>query len=261
MTAERIPNAQAVAGRRGNPVLALGGLAASLGSLGVTITSVLYALSPPAAATPMQPLDPAAAVAGALAGAATMRAAGLVGMFSDIILATGALQIAMEAARRRRAWSAAGWMAIFVAVVIFLFVDALVGQLLVPLAATPDGAGAFIGFKRLFDVLFLLGTVAFGIGAIASMTAEFLDPQRQVGRRLAMAGAAIGAVSVTAAAACFAQLPLHLAVGGSILLGGALFTAIGAQIAASGNRADPARETSEAAIAPSVPPSPQPATP
>ena len=38
-------------------VLTAGGAALALGSIGVTVTSVLYALSPPAAALPAYPLD------------------------------------------------------------------------------------------------------------------------------------------------------------------------------------------------------------
>ena len=46
--------------------LTAGGAAVALGSLGVTVTSVLYALSPPAAALPAQPFDRALALAGAV---------------------------------------------------------------------------------------------------------------------------------------------------------------------------------------------------
>ncbi len=52
--------------------LSAGGACVALGSLGVTATSVLYALSPPAAALPAQPFDQAAALAGALAGQSSM---------------------------------------------------------------------------------------------------------------------------------------------------------------------------------------------
>ncbi len=220
-------------GARASSVLTAGGVATCLGSLGITLTSVLYALSPPAAATPMQPFDPAAAVAGAIAGAASMHAASLVGMFSDLFLATGALLIALEAGRRNRGLAAAGWIAIFLSVLIFVLVDTLVG--LLPLAATQGAVGAFVGFKLLFDALFLLGTVAFGIGALASMAGEYVRPARWVSRPLALISAMTGVASVVAAAACFFHLPMQLAVGGSILLGGALFTVIGAQIAAGGD--------------------------
>lgn len=46
--------------------LAVGGGLLALGSLGVTITSLFYALSPPAAALPAKPFDQASALAGAI---------------------------------------------------------------------------------------------------------------------------------------------------------------------------------------------------
>ena len=137
--------------------LSAGGACVALGSLGVTATSVLYALSPPAAALPAQPFDQAAALAGAVAGARTMFAAGTVGIFSDIVVAVGALLVALELARRGRGLAVAGWIAIVLSIVLFTFVDAIVGFVLGPVAAMGDGAAAFAGFKRLFDVLFLLG--------------------------------------------------------------------------------------------------------
>lgn len=218
-------------------VLLAGGVATGLGALGVTLASVLYALSPPAAALPAQPLDPAAAIAGAIAGAVRMHAAGVVGMISDTFLATGALLVSAQAARGGRGWSAAGWIAIFVSVLIFIVVDVLVGHLLGPLAVTQGASGSFLGFKRLFDALFLLGTLTFGLGALVSMTDEYLRPGRWVSRPLALLGALTGLASFAAAAAGFCGLPAELAVGGGILLGGALFAAIGAHVAIAGYRA------------------------
>ena len=82
-------------------VLMAGGAALALGSIGVTVTSVLYALSPPAAALPAYPLD--LALAGARSGASTLHAAGTVGIFSDIVMAVGVLLVAFELVQRERA--------------------------------------------------------------------------------------------------------------------------------------------------------------
>jgi hypothetical protein len=210
--------------------LRAGGAAVALGSLGVTATSVLYALSPPAAALPAQPFDQALALAGAVAGARTMFAAGTVGIFSDIVLATGALLVALELARRERSLAVAGWIAILLSVVVFTFVDALVGYVLSPVAAAGNGASAFAGFKRLFDVLFLLGTAAFGAGAIFALANEILSEAPIVSKPLAIAGALAGLVGVLSAGACFAGFPLQQGVGISIGLGSAVFIAIGAQM-------------------------------
>jgi len=222
-------HAKVEAGRSGS-ILAAGGAALALGSLGVTATSVLYALSPAAAALPAQPFDFALALAGAVAGAQTMFAAGTVGIFSDLLMAVGALLVALELAWRGRGFAVAGWIAILLSIVVFTFVDAIVGYVLGPVAAMKDGAGAFAGFKRLFDVLFLLGTIAFGVGAMLALTNEMQSAAPIVGKPVAVTGALTGCAGVLAAAACFAGFPLEQGVGISIGVGSAVFVAIGVQI-------------------------------
>ncbi len=210
--------------------LTVGGAAVALGSLGVTAASVLYALSPPAAALPAQPFNYALALAGAVAGARTMFGAGTVGIFSDIVMAVGALLVASELARRGRGVAAAGWIAILLSIVVFTFVDAIVGYVLGPVAAMKDAAAAFTGFKRLFDVLFLLGTTAFGAGATLALTNEMRSAVPMASRPVVLAGAMTGLAGVLAAAACFAGFPLEQGVGISIGLGSAVFVAIGLQM-------------------------------
>lgn len=210
--------------------LTAGGAAVALGSLGVTATSALYALSPPAAALPAQPFDHALALAGAVAGARTMFGAGTVGIFSDIVMAVGALLVAFELARRGRGVAAAGWIAILLSIVVFTFVDAIVGYVLGPVAAMSDGIAAFTGFKRLFDVLFLLGTTAFGAGAVLALANEMRSAAPIASRPVALAGALTGLAGVLAAAACFAGFPLEQGVGISIGLGSAVFVVIGVEI-------------------------------
>ena len=90
-------------------------------------TSVLYALSPAVAALPAQPFDLALAMAGAVAGARTMFAAGTVGIFSDLVMAV------RRAFLSRLNWpgaagvsAVAGWIAILLSIVVFTFVDAIV---------------------------------------------------------------------------------------------------------------------------------------
>jgi hypothetical protein len=210
--------------------LTAGGAAVALGSLGVTVTSVLYALSPPAAALPAQPFDHALALAGAVAGARTMFGAGTVGIFSDIVMAVGALLVASELARRGRGIAVAGWIAILLSIVVFTFVDAIVGYVLGPVAAMRDGTAAFTGFKRLFDVLFLLGTAAFGAGAMLALTNEMQSAVPMVSKPIALAAALTGLAGVLAAAACFAGFPLQQGVGLSVGIGSAVFVVIGVQI-------------------------------
>jgi hypothetical protein len=209
--------------------LTAGGAAVALGSFGVTATSVLYALSPPAAALPAQPFDQASALAGAAAGARTMLAAGTLGIFSDIVLAVGALLVMLELARRGRGLAVAGWGAIFLSVVIFTFVDAIVGYVLSPVAMMRDGAGVFAGFKRLFDVLFLLGTAAFGGGAAVSLISDMRSTAPIASKPAALAGALTGLAGVAAAVACFMGFPFEQGVGVSVGLGSAVFVVVGAQ--------------------------------
>jgi hypothetical protein len=211
--------------------LRAGGAAVALGSLGVTATSALYALSPPAAALPAQPFDRISALAGAVSGARTMFAAGTIGIFSDLVLGVGALLIALELARRGRGLAAAGWTLILLSVVIFTFVDAIVGYVLGPLAALSDGTSAFVAFKLLFDVLFLLGTAAFGAGAMVALTDDAQSATPIMGKGVARVGALTGLAAILAAAACFAGIPWEQGVGISIGLGSAIFAVIGAQIA------------------------------
>jgi len=210
--------------------LTAGGAAVALGALGVTATSVFYALSPPAAAQPAQPFDQALALAGAVAGARTMFAAGTVGVLSDIVMAVGAFLVALELARRGRGLAVAGWVAIFLSIVVFTFVDAIVGYVLSPVAALSDGVGAFTAFKRLFDGLFLLGTMAFGAGAMIALTNEMQSTAPLASKPLTLAGALTGLAGVLAAAACLAGFPFQQGVGISIGFGSAIFVAIGLQI-------------------------------
>jgi hypothetical protein len=224
-------NSNAASAGGGNKILEAGGISMTLGWIGVLATTAFYAASPPEAAMPHQPFQLGGALEGAKAGAATMTAASFVGMFSDIVLATGTLLVALELARRGRGVAAAGWVAMFLSVLIFTLVDTMVGQVLVPLAATQGGAGAFAGFKYLFDALFLLGTIAFGAGAIFALASDCRVDDPLVPRQLAWIGIAIGAFGIVAALGCFAHLPLDLAVGAAVGLGALVFTIIGVKIA------------------------------
>ena len=94
-----------------------------------------------------------------------------------------------------------------------------------------DGTNAFAGFKRLFDVLFLLGTIAFGGGAIVALADEMHTPAPTISRSLAVTGMLVGLAGTLAAAACFVGLPFGQGVGISIGLGSVLFAAVGLQLA------------------------------
>jgi hypothetical protein len=215
--------------------LALGGALSALGAVSVVITSGFYVMSPPAAAGPVQPLDLAAAMSGAATGAATLHAAGTVGIFGDLVWATGALLIAQELGRLGRGVSAAGWTLLFLSIMIFTFIDGMTGYVFPPLAAHAN-ASAFEGFKRLWDMLFLLGTAAYGAGAVAALGADVASGRPMVGRILARAAIVVGLIGGLGALAGFAGftgLPTDKIAGASIGLGSALFVPISLQIAKS----------------------------
>ncbi|MBR0825321.1 hypothetical protein JQ596_07225 [Bradyrhizobium manausense] len=205
------------------------GAALALGSFGVAVTSALYALAPPAAALPAFPID--LALAGTAAGAGMLSAAGRVGIFSDVVMATGALLIVLELARRGRSTAAAGWTAILLSIVVFILVDAVAGYVLGPMAARGDGAAAFAGFKLLFDALFMLGTLAFGSGTALALADETRAQAPMLSRSMALLGVAIGVAASLAALACFLGLPMGQGAGLSIALGSVFFAVAGVQIA------------------------------
>jgi hypothetical protein len=218
--------------------LAFGGSLSALGALSVVITSLFYAISPRAAAGPVAPLDLAAAMSGAASGAASLHAAGTVGVFGGIIWAIAALIIAGELARRGRGVSAAGWIGLFLAILIFTLVDGMTGYVMPALAAASDSAG-FEAFKRFWDMLFLAGTFAYGAGVVLAMAGEIGVSPPMLNRPLAwyaLAVAAVGGLAATAGLVGFAGLPVDRLAGGSIGLGALLFVPISLQIAKAGDR-------------------------
>ena len=191
------------------------GAALALGSIGVTVTSALYALSPPAAALPAHPFDQA--LAGARSGARTMYAAGTVGIFSDIVAAVGAMLVRLNSPGGRVSRVCRS-VAILLSIVVFTFVERSWAVLAV--AAMADGAGAFTGFKRLFDVLFLLGTASFGVGAMLALTDEIRSSAPIVASHCA-AGMLIG-LAALCGCGLFRGYPLETSVA-SAALPGAMF--------------------------------------
>jgi hypothetical protein len=212
--------------------LQLGGLLSALGALGVVITSAFYVASPPAIAGPVQPLDLGEAMSGALRGAATLKAAGTFGVFGDLVWATAAFLLAQEFGRRGRQVGAAGWVAIFLSILIFVFVDGMTGFVFPQLAAAGNSAG-FLAFKWLWDMLFLLGTAAYGAGALAVLAADRGSPRPLVSRALAVTAMAVACAGFLGALMGFAgvtAVPTDKICGASIGLGALLFVAVSLQI-------------------------------
>lgn len=202
------------------------GLMLALGSAGVVVTSLFYGLSPPEAAMPMMTGDVPAAARAAREAAGLMRGAGLAGVPGDIAMAASTLLLGALASVRGHSIAALGWFLIAISTIIFTMVDALVGFVLAP-AAMSDAA-LFMALKRLFDILFLSGTLAFGVGAIATM--RQIDPAiLPQWSRVAVGG--IGLVAAVSALLIMAGvlLPAHI-IGLSIAAGAVSYTLIGIRI-------------------------------
>jgi hypothetical protein len=138
------------------------------GALGVIATSALYALAGPAAALPGGALDASAARAASAASAGWMRAAGLVGMPSDVLLAVGGLMLAAMKQGRGAGVAVAGWLAMAIAGALFIVVDAMVAFVLPALALLQGGEAGYAASRALFDVLFAIGAWTTGAGALAA---------------------------------------------------------------------------------------------
>ncbi len=206
-----------------------GGLALALGSAGVVVTSVFYKLSPLAAAMPVLPADYAAARAGAIAGASTMRLAGLFGVSGDVLITAGAFLLAGLWLRNGRGAGALGWLLIGISTIVFTVVDALVGFVLTATAA--EEASGFIAAKSLFDALFMQGTACFGLGAVLFALPEVFGNSRFTPRLLAVAALLVGALAAASGLGGLMGFNLHNPIGLSVISGSALFTVIGLGIA------------------------------
>lgn len=220
---------------RGGAELWGGGLVA-LGAAGVVATSIFYGMSPPAAAMPQAAIDLAAAVDGAIKGAATMRLAGLFGVAGDVLITAGALVLATRVLAGDPA-AASGWFLIGVSTIIFAVVDAIVGFVLTPLAQAGGASASFLGVKQLFDTLFLLGTATFGAGAMLATLASAFGRGGAIARVLAVPAFVAGAVALATGAGSLGGVHLERFVGFGILGGSAVFTLIGLQIALATRRA------------------------
>lgn len=145
----------------------LPGRLVAVGSLGVVLASLFYALAPVRAALPMPVLEVSAAMADTVTGANLLRAAGSIGMVADLVLIVGSLLVAASFYQRALLRSAAGWAGLALATLIFVHVDALAAAVLPAMSgATSADTGGWEAVRRLFDVLWLLGGAAFGVSAL-----------------------------------------------------------------------------------------------
>ena len=209
-----------------------GGAALLVGAAGVVVTSLFYGLSPPEAAMPVAPLDLKAAIAGAQRGAATMYAAGLVGVPADVVISAAGLLLGTVEQARGRGFASMGWFLIAVSTVLFAVVDALVGFVLPRTAA--GGEQAFLVAKSLFDVLFLAGTATFGLGAVFA-AAPHVAGTGSLPRLLAVAALIAALVALLGGLTGLFGIGVNPHLLGLGIAGGSfLFAIIGAVLSATG---------------------------
>jgi hypothetical protein len=204
--------------------------ALAAGAVGVIVVSILYGLSPVEAVLPMpDPVMPAA-LDGAVTGARLMGAASFVGIVADVIVGIGAIGLLLT--RRSDTAERLGWAALAIAGIVFCVVDAMVGRVLPQVAVIAGGEPAFVAVKRLFDVLFVLGTFTFG----CSLLGVFAAARREGLRFLAWPGLVVGAVAVAASIAHLAGLNAARPTGFAVLIGSALVAILAVRIARRSGR-------------------------
>jgi hypothetical protein len=134
------------------------------GAFGLVATCICYVLAGPEAALPGGGLNPAASLAATAQAASWMRAAGLFGMPSDVLLAVASLLLAGHEFKRDETLLCAGWLGMAVAATLFVVVDAMVAFVL-PTATV--SLSVYASFRAMFDVLFAFGAWTVGCAAMA----------------------------------------------------------------------------------------------
>ncbi|MFZ1041985.1 MAG: hypothetical protein WCA79_19810 [Anaerolineales bacterium] len=209
------------------------GIVVAIGALGVVIGSAFYALSPVSLALPMPTPSFIDALNGAIVGHTTIVAAGTIGIFSDVILAAGALVLMAFRHPMGLPIERLGWALLTISVLVFVLVDSLSGGVLTQIAAMHGGEVAFAGFKLLFDTLFVLGTITFGLGGAATLVSEMKSASPVIAKPLIWIGILSAAAGFVSGLAFFINISLPQVIGISIAVGSLVFAIYGIQIARS----------------------------
>ncbi|MBL8952323.1 MAG: hypothetical protein JNK82_16205 [Myxococcaceae bacterium] len=177
-----------------------------LGAAGIIVTSTCYALSPEALALPVPLARIPEALALATEGQGRLLAfGGAVGVAADLVL-TGA---ALVLVRTTKGLAPLGWALAAMSGLIFTFADGLAARGLQPGAAFPLA-------KAFFDLCFIAGTFAFGVGTLL----VFWDERKGL---LAKALLGAGALGTLASLATLAGADVGPANGIAIGLGVTLY--------------------------------------
>jgi hypothetical protein len=171
-----------------------------------------------------------------IAGQTFMVAAGMAGVVSDVILAAGALVLMVFRRRAGLRFEPLGWACAAISALIFVSVDALSAGVLTQLASIDGAYATFVGFKRLFDMLFIVGALAFGLGGLAVLLSELMAKSPVLPKPLVWIGVAFSLASLVSSLLYFANVNLAPVIGISIAGGTLVFAAYGVQISRSTRR-------------------------
>lgn len=218
-----------------------GGLAVAIGAFGVVVTSALYAASPPQAVLPMPSPALADALRETIAGQTFVTAAGTVGILSDVILAAGAFMMMLYPWPSGRPFKQFGWACLAISTLVFVLVDGLSAGVLTQVAALDGAFATWVGFKRLFDVLFVAGASAFGLGGIAVLASDAMSGAPVLAKWLTWIGVGIAVAGLGSSLLFFANVNLAPVIGLSIGGGTLLFTVYGIQALRMSRRLGAAR--------------------
>ena len=199
----------------------LGGWLVTIGALGVTIITGIYAATPPAASVPL-PADVPIAVALAATRTASLKLtlAGSVGIVADILLIAGCALLALR--DREPAVKRLFWIGLALSTGLFIVVDGLAGQVIPTIAAmTEKDLTAFALARKSFDIAFVLGVATFGA---ASLAAFAITDWPQL-LRFAVLG--LGILAIASVALHLAGVTLPELFGASVGLAGILGIIIG----------------------------------
>lgn len=215
----------------GDPrTLVWGGRAVAIGAAGVVVTSVLYALSPPQAVLPIPNPALADAWRDMLAGQTVIVAAGTIGILADVLLAAGAFMLMLPAWTNGLPFKRLGWACLAISTLIFIWVDGLSAGVLTQLAALDGAYASWVGFKRLFDMLFVAGTLAFGVGGFAVLASDLSAQLPVLPKPLTWIGISIAAAGLGSALLYFANVNLAPVMGLAIAGGTLIFTVYGIRV-------------------------------
>jgi hypothetical protein len=132
---------------------------------------------------------------------------------------------------RRATLEASGWFLIALCTVFFAVVDSL-GGFVLPVVAQSGMAAGFLVAKSLFDILFMLGTATFGLGAAMAVARDLVAPGRTVPRLVVVLALASGIAALAGGVGGILGFNLAPLMGFGILGGAIAYGLVGVRLVA-----------------------------